>query len=107
MHGPKKGLWSLGEREAGKTLLGERGGERLWSAPWGCAGSSVQGHLSGGLGRIPQEIHQFSRCVLSESWSLMMGQHHAGVGESLVDAAGPDVSLDLAGLDSLLFWAKS
>ena len=65
---------------------------------WSFSLSLVGGNLRGGF---QQNIHQFSRCALSGSWSPLIGQCQ-GWG-SLVIAVGSG----LAHLVLLLFWARS
>ena len=81
-------LWGK-KKGKGNAQVCSQEGEYLWgdlcleSFYFSLAGGNLRGGLSGGF---QQNIHQFSRCVLSGSWSPPLGQHQ-GRG-SLVTAGG-------------------
>ena len=104
----KKGPQSLREEGQGNTSVG-----RNWGGVGLCSGrASRECWVLLGLlmveilEEVPgaqQNIHQLSRCVLSGSWSTLIGQHQ-GRG-SLVNAAGPEVRHGMACPVLLLFRA--
>ena len=89
-------------KEGPLELRRERQGKGTQAEGWGkvLRAPSVLGPLScgyffGGLrGWSQQNIHTLSTCVLSGSWSALIGQHQ-GRG-SLINAAGPDVTRGVA-----------
>ena len=93
------------QRGARKTGLGRRGRERYRCAPQTEILSPEDfqgwGYRGGARGESQWNIHQRSRCVLSGSWSPQIGEHQGR--ESLVNAAGPDISHGIACLNFAAF----
>ena len=80
----KDGCWSLGEREVKVTWGSGQGGKGCWESH--TRSPILRVFIWRFQGRIPMDC-QLSRCVLSWSWSLLIGWHIRG---SLVIAAGPE-----------------
>ena len=69
----KEGPLQLRRKRQGKSTVGGGGGERKGHRE-GCTGfPSLEVFIWRSQKRIQQNIHQLSKCILSESWSPLIG----------------------------------